>query len=385
MAKISAARVPAFRNHRAAAKRVSSREAVARSQQISACDFPLRPLQVTWEITQSCYRKGASGRVAARLRNKQQLSTAEAFHVVDEVAAMHIPLLAVTGGDPLARGDLLPVLQYASSHSVRTSLTLLPTPLLTRDAISDLKDCGLMRAAFWLHGSTAALHDPCFAPGAYRHTLEAIGWCHEVQLPVQVNTTVVRRNLHDLNSAIELLSRLDIVLWNVFFFVPPSRDQAGELLTAEEHEEVFAKLYAASGRVRFQIKTTEGQHYQRFLLQKRARESRGRMTEAESITCAPRGVNDGKALVFINHAGEVYPSRFLPLSCGNIKVEPLSRIYCDSPLFVSLRDSSQLKGKCGRCSVHNVCGGSRARAYGLTGDVFAEEPCCAYQPEVPAK
>lgn len=385
MAKIPVARVPAFRTHRAAAKRLLSSEAVERLQQISAPDFPLRPLQVTWEITQSCYRKGAYGRVAARARTKQELSTAEAFHVVDEVAAMHVPLLAVTGGDPLARGDLLPVLQYASRHSVRTSLTLLPTPLLTRDAISDLKDCGLMRAAFWLHGSTAALHDSCSAAGAYRHTLEAIGWCHEVALPVQVNTTIVRRNLHDLNSAIELLSRLDIVLWNVFFFVPPGPDQAGDLLTPEEHEEVFAKLYAASGRVRFQIKTTEGQHYQRFLLQKRARESRGRMTETESITCAPRGVNDGKTLAFINHVGEVYPSRFLPLSCGNVKAQPLSQIYCDSPLFVSLRDSSQLKGKCGRCSVRNVCGGSRARAYALTGDVFAEDPGCAYRPDVPGK
>lgn len=385
MAKISAARAPAFRNYRAAAKKVSFRQVAVPSPQISACDFPPRPLQVTWEITQARYRKGASARVATRARARQELSTAEAFHVVDEVAAMHVPLLAVTGGDPLSRGDLLPILQYASRHSVRTSLTLLPTPLLTRDAISDLKECGLMRAAFWLHGSTAGWHDPCSVPGAYRHTLEAIGWCHELELPVQVNTTIMHRNLPDLSAMIELLSRLDIVLWNVFFFVPPSPEQAGELLTAEEHEEVFAKLYAASGRVRFQIKTTEGQHYQRFLLQKQARESRGRMTEAESIACAPRGVNDGKALIFINHAGEVYPSRFLPLSCGNVKAEPLSRIYCDSPLFVSLRDSSQLKGKCGRCSVHNVCGGSRARAYRLTGDVFAEEPCCAYQPEVSAR
>ena len=382
MAKISGARDSVFRNPRAAAKKVSSREGHAPAPEISAGDFSLRPLQVTWEITQSCHWRGASERVVARARDKQELSTAEAFHVVDEVAAMHVPLLAVTGGDPLARGDLLPVLQYASHHSVRTSLTLLPTPLLTRETVCDLKDCGLMRAAFWLHGSTATLHDPCAVAGAYRHTLEAIGWCHEIDLPVQVNTTVARRNLHDLSSTIALLSRMDIALWNVFFLVPRSRDQAGDLLTGEEHEEVFAKLYTASGRVHFQIKTTEGQHYQRFLVQKRAQESRGRMTEAESITCAPRGVNDGKALIFINYAGEVYPSRFLPLSCGNIKAEGLSRIYCHSPLFVSLRDSSQLKGKCGRCPVHNVCGGSRARAHSLTGDVFAEEPCCAYQPAV---
>jgi radical SAM protein with 4Fe4S-binding SPASM domain len=173
---------------------------------------------------------------------------------------------------------------------------------------------------------------------------------------------------------------LDVVLWNVFFFVPPHREQAADLPTAEEHEQIFAKLYAASQVVHFQIKTTEGQHYQRYLLQQRARESRGRMTEADVITCAPKGVHDGKRFVFINHQGEVYPSRFLPLSAGNVTTQPLSEVYCDSPLFVSLRDSSRLKGKCGRCPARNVCGGSRARAYAMTGDLWAADPCCAYEP-----
>lgn len=294
---------------------------------------------------------------------------------------MHVPLLALTGGDPLLRPDVFPVIEFASGRSVRTSLTLLPTPLLDAAAIAELKASGLMRVAFWLHGSTAALDDAHWAvPGSHRRTLAVIGSCHEVQLPVQINTIIARRNFHDVDPMIELLTRLDVVLWNVFFFVPPSREQAGQLLTADEHEQIFAKLYAASKVVHFEIKTTEGQHYQRYLLQQRARESRGRMTEADVITCAPKGVNDGKGLVFINHTGEVYPSRFLPLSAGNVTTQPLAEVYCDSPLFVSLRDSSRLKGKCGRCPARNVCGGSRARAYAMTGDLFAADPCCAYEP-----
>jgi radical SAM protein with 4Fe4S-binding SPASM domain len=104
------------------------------------------------------------------------------------------------------------------------------------------------------------------------------------------------------------------------------------------------------------------------------------MTEADVITCAPQGVNDGKGFVFIDPTGEVFPSRFLPLSAGNLTTQSLDEVYCESPLFLSLRDSSRLKGKCGRCSVRNVCGGSRARAYALTGDLFASDPCCAYEP-----
>jgi len=191
---------------------------------------------------------------------------------------------------------------------------------------------------------------------------------------------VARRNFHDIDSMIELLTRLDVMLWNVFFFVPASSDDASPLLNAPEHEEIFAKLYAASKRVHFQIKTTEGQHYQRYLLQQRVRESRGRLTEADVISCAMKNVNDGKGSVFISHRGEAFPSRFLPLAAGNVTRQSLAEVYCDSPLFVSVRDSSRLKGKCGRCPARTVCGGSRARAYAMTGDLFASDPCCAFEP-----
>ena len=352
------------------------------SSSLGAAVFQPRPLQVTWQMTEACDWKATHTRTAAHPpRDKREFSTAEAFHLIEEVAAMHVPLLVLTGGDPLLRPDLFPIVEFAARHSVRTSLTLLPTPLLDAQVISELKECGLMRVAFWLHGSTAALDDACWrVPGSHQRTLEAIAACHEVDLPVQVNTTLARRNLHDVDPMIDLLMRLDVALWNVFFLVPETPDKSSDLLSPEEHEEVFAKLYEASKRVHFQIKTTEGQHYQRYLLQQRVRESRGRMTEADFITCAPRGVNDGKGFVFINHRGEVYPSRYLPLSAGNVTSQPLSDVYCDSPLFVALRDSSKLKGKCGRCPARNVCGGSRARAYAMTGDLFAPDPCCAYEP-----
>lgn len=294
---------------------------------------------------------------------------------------MRVPLLALTGGDPLLRPDLLPIIEFASKRAVRTSIALLPTPRLNSELFSDLKACGLMRVAFWLYGSTPGLNDSYWKiPGLYRRTLESIGTCHEVQLPVQINTIVSRRNLHDIDPMIELLTRLDVILWNVIFYVPPTREEAGETLDAEEHEGIFAKLYSATPRVNFQIKTSEAPHYQRYLLQQKVRESRGRLTEATAIPHAPRGINDGKGFVFIDHRGEVYPSRFLPLSAGNVTTQSLGELYRDSSLFVSLRDTSKLKGKCGRCPVRNVCGGSRARAYVMTGDLLAADPCCAFEP-----
>jgi radical SAM protein with 4Fe4S-binding SPASM domain len=333
-------------------------------------------------MTRACGWKAViSRRAKSTPREASHFSTAEAFHLVEEVASMHVPLLALTGGDPLTRPDLFPIIEFASCRSVRTSLTLLPTPNLEAGVVAELKACGLMRVGFWLHGSTPALHDSYWGiSGLHRRTLDIIGTCHEVQLPVQVNTIVSRQNFQDLDAMIELLTLLDVVLWNVVFFVPASRDEAGVMLSAAQHEDVFAKLYAASRYVHFQIKTTEGQHYQRYLLQQRVRESRGRLTEAEVINCAPKEVNESKRLIYINYRGEAYPSRFLPLAGGNLTRQSLSEVYCESPLFVSLHDSSRLNGKCGRCPARNLCGGSRARAYVMTGDLFASDPCCPFEP-----
>jgi radical SAM protein with 4Fe4S-binding SPASM domain len=351
-------------------------------ERVETRSVSLRPVQVTWEMTRACEWKPASRRSAGRgPRHREMFSSAEAFHLIEEVANMHVPLLALTGGDPLQRGDLFPIIEFAAARSLRTSLTMLPTPLLDAAVVPDLKASGLMRAGFWLHGSTPALHDSYWGvPGSYQKTLAMIGACLEVQLPVQINTTLARRNFHDMHPIIELLTRLDIDVWNVVFFVPSSREKAAEGLGAAEHEQAFAKLYTASRQTRLQIKTTEGPHYQRYLLQQSAHGRRGRIPVADVVARAPHGGNDGMGAVFVDHAGEVFPGRFLPLSAGNVTRQRLSDLYRESALFVSLRDRSRLKGKCRRCPARALCGGSRARAWAMTGDLFAAEPCCAYEP-----
>lgn len=364
----------------ASAKPAETLTAHLRSQK--ARDFDQRPLLVIWEMTQACDLKCAHCRADSRPhRHPLELSTAEAFHLIDQIAAMQVPLFVLTGGDPLKRPDLLPIVQYACRRGVHTSLTPSTTPLLVRDTIFELKQSGLMRLAVSLDGSTAELHDGFRGvPGSYKRSIDAVRWCHEAGLPVQVNTTVSHRNLDDLDHMIQRLVELRVVLWSVFFLVPTGRAQWKDLLTAAEHEQVFARLYETSKRVKFHIKTTEGQHYRRYVLQQRALQANARSQE-DFIAAAPPGVNDGKGFVFVSHTGEVYPSGFLPLSAGNVLWEPLEKIYQNSPLFRSLRDCRQLKGKCGRCEFNEVCGGSRARAYALSRDPLAEEPCCAYLPQ----
>ena len=270
------------------------------------------------------------------------------------------------------------------------SMTPSATPLLTHAAIARLQHCGLARLAVSLDGSTAEIHDAFRGvSGSYALTLDAVRWAGDLGLPIQINTTITRRNLADFESMVALLKTFNMVLWSVFFLVPTGRGQLQDLVSAEEFEEVFAKLAEVSQNVSFDIKTTEAQHYRRYLAQKRA--ALRRRNEAplppsmnkpfgDGIGRAPRGLNDGKGFVFISHQGEVFPSGFLPLAAGNIRRQPLAEIYRNAPLFKQLRDTSNLKGKCGVCEFREICGGSRSRAYALTGDPFAADPSCVYQP-----
>ena len=135
----------------------------------------------------------------------------------------------------------------------------------------------------------------------------------------------------------------------------------------------------------FDIKTTEAQHYRRYVSQRRKAEGAVQQTPGlPGIIQRQAGINDGKGFVFISHLGEIYPSGFLPISAGNVRRESLIEVYRNSQLFQNLRDSGRLGGKCGVCEFRNLCGGSRSRAYALTGDYLAEDPRCIYLPRAAA-
>ena len=365
-------------------------------------NFDETPFLAIWEVTQSCDLACKHCRAAAQpIAHPDELSTAEGKALIDQIAAMHIPIFVFTGGDPLKRKDVYELIRYAADQGVSVALTPSATPLLTREAIFKLKEAGLVRLGISLDGSTAAINDTFRGlDGAYARTIQAIEWANEAGIPIQVHTTISRHNAHDLDSLCALFEKLKIVMWNVFFLVPVGRGQLADLLSGEEFEQVFGKIYELSQRVSFQIKTTEAMHYRRYLLQHNLEERRmghghghpGQAatayepgtptadTQSRTMGWATRRVNDGKGFLFVSHLGNVYPSGFLPIHAGNVKETPLAEIYRDSPIFKSLRDTSKLEGKCGACEYKEICGGSRARAYALTGNPLAAEQCCIYQP-----
>ncbi|MGZ4779391.1 MAG: TIGR04053 family radical SAM/SPASM domain-containing protein [Thermoanaerobaculia bacterium] len=375
-------------------------------------DFNVSPFVVIWENTRACDLACRHCRAAAQARRSQfELTTEQGLHLIDEIGEMKPKVFVITGGDPLKRDDTYEMIAYARARGLEPSLTPSATPLLTEEAVEKMKAHGLGRMAVSLDASCASLHDDFRrVPGSFDITLRAIRAAKRLGIPVQVNTTVSRRTIADLPRMVEVLDEVGIVMWSVFFLVPTGRAKNADLVSPEEVEDLFGFLYETSKRVSFSIRTTEAMHYRRYMLQRMSAErgvSLGALRDPSTglidastlflqhgprtmplgiqpgaVSRAPRGVNEAKGFVFISHIGDVFPSGFLPLKAGNVKNESLRDIYRSSELFTSLRETSNLKGKCGRCEFRDLCGGSRARAWSMTGDVFESDPLCTYQPLV---
>jgi len=375
-------------------------------------DFNLNPFVVIWESTRACDLSCVHCRAAAQPRRSQfELTTEEGYKLIDDIALLKPKVFVITGGDPLKREDTYDFIAYGKKLGLEPSVTPSATPLLTDGSIALMKHRGVARLAISLDASRADLHDEFRrVPGSFDLTLRAIRAANSEGIPVQVNTTVTRRTIDDLPAMVNLLRDLGIVMWSVFFLVPTGRGKQADLVTPEAVEQLFGFLYDTSKRVPFAIRTTEAMHYRRYMLQRMAAERGesidrlldpatglidastlflqngprkmplGVQAQTGAISRAPRGVNEGKGFVFISHLGDVFPSGFLPLKAGNVKHQSLGDIYRNSDLFTGLRDSSNLKGKCGICEFRDLCGGSRARAWAMTGDVYAADPLCTYLP-----
>lgn len=364
-----------------------------------ARDYNENPFIVIWELTRACELKCLHCRAEAQYRrHPMELSFAEGKSLIDEIYDMDNPLLVFTGGDPLMREDVFDIAAYAVEKGVRVSMTPSATPNVTKEAMRRAKEVGLSRWAFSLDGHNAAIHDHFRGTsGSFDLTIDAIHYLHELEMPIQINTVVSKYNADYLDEMIELVEKLECVLWSVFFLVPTGRAEAKDMISAQRHERIFQWLYDVSKRVPFDIKTTAAQHYRRVVIQNKTKEKRtssnnsgirytdalksGTTGQIDGLGRAPKGVNDGNGFVFISHTGDVYPSGLLPVKAGNIRKTPLAEIYRESEIFKSLRNPDKFKGKCGVCEFRHVCGGSRSRAYAATGDYLESEPYCVYIPK----
>lgn len=359
---------------------------------MTVADFDLAPFTIAWEITRACAYACVHCRAdAIPQSHPDELTTEEGFALIDRLAEFGSQILIYTGGDPMMRRDLNELVAHAHAKGLRCSLTPTATALPTLERLQQAREAGIRRVALSLDAPRPDVHDKFrMVEGSWHRTMDTLHRAKEAGIAVQVNTTVTKFNVDILDEMVQFIEEVGAVQWSVFFMVPTGRAQAQYMISPEEHERVFHWLYDLSKVAPFDIKGTAAPMYRRVAIERKRAEAAEKAEEvafqgagfqyADGLHRPRKGVNDGNGFLFISHIGEIQPSGFLPVTAGMVREDDVVDIYRNHPIFTSLRNPDEFKGKCGVCEYRDVCGGQRGRAYGLTGDYLETDPACAYDP-----
>ncbi len=364
-------------------------------------DFAQRPLLVFWETTRACALACEHCRASAMLEPlPDELTTEEGVALVDQIAQFNepSPILILTGGDCLMRHDLLRLLDYAASRGMRVALSPSVTPRLSPALLDQIRARGVRAVSISLDGAVAETHEAVRGVrGHFDATIQAATLLAARGFTVQVNTTVMRRNVEELADVGALIQSAGVRIWEVFFLVTVGRGTRCDEISPDEHEDVCHFLVDAS-RHGVIVRTVEAPFFRRVVAQRRAyhgddvaaafalgplyRHLSGRLrhlvgTHGGSAAAPSVATRDGSGVIFVAYNGDVLPSGFLPVPLGNVRAASLVDIYRQHPLLQAIR-RAEFSGRCGTCAYAEVCGGSRARAYARHGDPLASDPACRY-------
>lgn len=324
---------------------------------------------ISWNSTQACnltcqhcYRDASPQAL------KEELTTAEAKRLIEQIAKAGFKIMIFSGGEPLMRQDMPELIAYAASQGLRPVLGTNGT-LLTEDMVYTLKEAGAMRVGISLDSLDEKEHNRFRGhPNAWAMTMAGIENCRRGGLGFQIHTTVTRRNKDELLTITDWCVAHGAKGHHVFFLVPTGRgkDIENTTLRTDEYEEVLTSLMRKQKEVPLEIKPTCAPQFMRI-----ARE--------EGIPLRyRRGCLAGISYCIISPTGNVQACPYLPVVSGNVRERRFDEIWFDEAIFENFRHKKP-RGSCGVCKYYTVCGGCRARAYYYNdGDYMAEEPWCKF-------
>jgi radical SAM protein with 4Fe4S-binding SPASM domain len=385
-----------------------------------------KPRLVFWEVTKGCNLRCIHCRATAtELSSPNDLPINKALNLIKQVSQSSLPILVLSGGEPLFRHDIFDLAGYAAGLGMRVALATNGT-LVTKPVARKIVESGVRRVSISLDGADAPTHDAFRGmPGAFAAALRGFQNLSELGMSLQINMTIARHNAHQIPAVLELAKGIGADALHTFLLVPVGcgvEIASEQMVPAEEYEEILNWFYDRSLEGGIELKATCAPHYFRVMRQRRAAERRmaapsfreagappaggtrdtigpTEMTMPGSTGIAlhphaakpgsshPDGMNAttkgclaGTGVCFISHRGEVFPCGYLPVAAGDLNKQSFAEIWENASVFRELRNTDNLKGKCGCCEFRNVCMGCRARAFAATGDYLEEEPFCVYQP-----
>jgi len=346
------------------------------------------PLVVSWNVTLRCNLKCSHCYINAKeTKQVDELSTDAAKMLIHQLTEVSRPLLILSGGEPLLRDDIYEIIKYGADRGLRMGMG--SNGMLIDDEVArKLKDAGMWTVAISLDSSIPKRHDEFRGvKGCWKNAVNAIKALKKVDIQVQVNCTVTRQNYDEVDDILALAEDLGVDNFHLFFLVPTGRGNDIEDITPKMYEDMITSTLAKTTKCKLNVKPSCAPQFMRVAKEQGVDMSRW-----------VRGCMAGQYYCRIYPSGEVTPCPYMPVSLGNIREKSFKDIWFNSEVFKALRDFDQLKGKCGLCEHRDVCGGCRARAYGVTtefmdfcgalheptesiGDYLAADPWCIYQPK----
>jgi radical SAM protein with 4Fe4S-binding SPASM domain len=334
------------------------------------------PHIIAWNLTRRCNLECAHCYIAAGPRESAtgELSTAECLRIAGEILDLNpSPILILSGGEPLLRDDLTTIAAYAAGRGATVVVGTNGT-LLTDERITALKDAGVTGVAVSVDSLSPGRHDRFrHGPGAFEATAAAVERLRTHRLDFIVQTTAHKGNRRELARLVDWAADRGAVAFNCYFLVPTGRGARLSDLDAAGYESVLADLVAWHTRYlgRMMVRAKCAPHFMRVLHQ--AAPDSPVLHYQTRCPC-------GTQYCRITPDGKLTPCPYLPAEAGDLRERSFADVWRDAPLFRSLR-AGPLGGKCGRCEYRVVCGGCRARAFALEGDVLAADPSCVYEPD----
>ena len=361
----------------------------------------VRPYVVSWNLTyrcnlacEHCYLDaGAAPLVRTEnFADRSELGTDECFRVIDEIAAFAPECLTIlTGGEPLLRRDILEIVRRAAERELWVVVGTNGVRI-TENVARRLAEAGARGLSLSLDALDPDRHDRFRrVRGAWRNTVEGAEILNRTGLPFIVQTTAGSHNLGELDAIADFAhDRLAAKVWNLYFLVPTGRGQFVSDMTPAQYDEVLASLYRIQQKYnrRMLVNAKCAPHYIKTVLENAGAETDPMPTDAESPGLSPIRIYSGGAggcpagthYMGIRPNGDVTPCPYLPVFAGNLRGSRLADLWTSSKVFTDIRRRSSLGGRCGACEMNAHCGGCRARAYGMTGDLMAEDPLCTHTP-----
>jgi radical SAM protein with 4Fe4S-binding SPASM domain len=316
------------------------------------------------------------------------LSTQEAFGVIDQIRATGTPVVVLSGGEPLMREDIYAIARYGTEQGLRMVMGT-SGYLIDHDTAVILNRAGIRAVAISLDSDDPAIHDAFRGvDGVWKKAVQAIGHCRDAGIAVQINMSVMRSAIRDVEEVIKLGTSLGVRDYQLFFPIPTGRAKQIESRSPEEYEDLIRQILIRYRNSDLNIRPTCAPQFRRIA------DELGIINPTWGRGCLA-GITYCR--IFAN--GDVTPCPYLPVSAGNVRTTSFSDIWYHADLFNALRDPGLLTGKCGRCSYKTTCGGCRARAYRgedaasplwcdglatpdtLKGECCGEDPYCPYQPD----